>query len=337
MFKLLIASALLVVAFAAETQVCYDCQAVARFLSAESKKPEQLIRTTEFLNSICDTFPAAEDKTSCANIATNLPKIILTAAPLLNDPTLMCIEAGLCGRDEPVHEDVATGVKIVADFVTNEKLNLECGLCEFAMTFLNGMFNNLKYQQNILTMLSGKKGLCSHLGKIEQTCDDLVNTYVPKLFMVLSKTLGNVKGTCTMLKMCGKTGKQLFDTREVVSMIAMEVAKLDTVPSVDPTTQFVQLVTAEARNAGALGKIACTVCKISFTGLLGYFEKDNTAIDGLANGIADMACNKVLPEAYNPDCLDFCGLYMAPVLQMTLEQLSPDKICEMILMCKRGE
>jgi len=42
----------------------------------------------------------------------------------------------------------------------------------------------------------------------------------------------------------------------------------------------------------------------------------------------------VLPKAYQPDCLDFTGLYMSSVLKMTLEQLSPDSICDMMMMCK---
>jgi hypothetical protein len=329
--------AIAVVSASAETDVCTDCQIIASFVSQSSADKQQLTRVTDLLNLVCDRLTSGDPHSSCTNIANNVPFIVSKMETLFNNPAAMCAEAGLCQREQPVHVKVAHAVKVMATFVHgSEKRNrhpFECGLCDFVLEALSDLVDIPALQNETTTVLDS---VCQDLRKNStiESCQELVGTYVSKFFDVLDKLLSNGKATCARLNMCKGDKMQLFDAEAVVAMIAGDIAEIDTVEATQPATRFVQAMTADSRKSGMM---ACTFCKIGATGIITYYGDDTGAMPALANNVKDTVCNNVLPKAYQPDCLDFLGLYLEPVMIMTLKQVNPDMVCDILKLCKKGQ
>lgn len=306
---------------------CEDCKVFVQRLKEALRDPIAMVAVQTETKSWCNFL--GTHSAECHRVVESLPKVLQRVRPLLEEPALACDLLRICGTSEvaPIHKLFLLLLKHAFSKAGASVLgDVECHECVFVI----GEFKKIVDNQG--TQIKGfLKGLCKKVSSLEGECESLLDQYLPILLKELDSILSQPKDVCSSLSLCSSkeasaSGFHLLRQRGISS--------LKTKPGMKQLYMMKHIFSRLQTSMGF--NVSCLVCEASLDVLLGTLENSNETLWSMAGGLRSEVCG-LFPTADQNPCNDFMGIYLEPVIVLTLEQLSGMGICQAIQVCTNSE
>ncbi|MFH4979247.1 hypothetical protein AB6A40_005956 [Gnathostoma spinigerum] len=137
----------------------------------------------------------------CKAFVNELDAFIAKLLPYLADQEKVCQHFHMCSNLE-INQYHRIAVLYAQRYESrlNGMTDLLCDECQFASKELKEMVENEETRQKVKRFLT--EDICSHLGKLQGSCNIMVEQFVPQIFDELDKLLVNSKQFCAELGLC---------------------------------------------------------------------------------------------------------------------------------------
>jgi saposin len=198
-----------------------------------------------------------------------------------------------------------------------------CDECKLAIAELKTVWEQKAIQDEAKELLDD---LCDQLGSYKDTCDNLVSSYWPLVVQEVDALLSNPESACSEIGLCASRifnarGHKLTPSRR--GKVTLHAERNSHVLA------FIRRLTRIQTREGA--STGCSVCVYSVGVMLETLKLDPDLLKSWAEGIQNI-CTE-FPTAMQPGCNDFLSIYLEPVLRVTVNSVSPRKVCTMVKAC----
>nr|ADK94870.1 saposin isoform 1 [Penaeus monodon] len=173
----------------------------------------------------------------------------------------------------------------------------KCVMCEFALHFLQNMLEQKDTRKDIEDAVERLCTMMPH--SLAEECEDYVDAYGDQVIELLAQEI-DPSQICPMLHLCPSEGE----------------------------SEEAEQVTSEKPD------VSCVVCEYALTQLEDMLE-DNRTEAGIESALERLCA--LLPKSARKECDMFVEMYTDQVIQMLLNNLSPDEICTNLGLCKQTE
>jgi saposin len=307
---------------------CSECKDIVEKINAIIDDDAKIQRVKFMLSLACDMLPA-ESREECKNLVNNLDALIHQLRPMLKDPQAFCTSIHLCGSGNGSGGRVMKVMLLLVKkqlyhFVTPDRAgDVLCDECQFAVKEAKTLWDQQSIQDDVKQFLDQ---LCGHLGQYKDTCDNLVDAYFPLLVSEIDQLLSNPVQTCTDIGLCNtKTiqvaGLQLFPSR--IGKVTLHHQKKTAIMN------FINRMKRIQTRTGA--STSCSLCVFSVNALLATLKADPQLLQSWATGLQQIC--RAFPTELQAGCNDFLGIYMEPVLRVTIDSISGQEVCQLLQAC----
>ncbi|KAK0397993.1 hypothetical protein QR680_002377 [Steinernema hermaphroditum] len=296
---------------------CDECQLLVKRFEEAAKDPAKMATLKGILSLLCHETSYEEE---CKVVVSRLDLIIDRLLPYLKDPLTVCKKFHMCGNSR-LEQFRKIAMLYAQKYVNQEDFenDLVCEECQFAANELRNLIDQKQTQDDIRHFLSNN--ICAHLGRYRGSCDIVVEQFLPEFFQELHHVLENQKEFCADLGLCKHALPASFPLKAADKKMA-GARRLQNV--------FSGLRQLKSKTGSFA--MSCFECKVAIDALL-IDLKTPANTKKLANDIKEGVCPK-LPAAFLLGCNDFIDLYMPTVVMMTLQQFTPEGICQMLHTCE---
>lgn len=200
-----------------DTIACQICESVVddmRQLSRDEEDEKKMI-IHQYLDSACAIIPDQDVANECKNIVNNSPATVwqLLASELY--PRKVCSLMQLC-RFVSIKQPVDARTKKFKNpqFLTKEEVL--CTDCKNFFRDLKAYVLNGTIQDQIVDYVETR--VCSLMGKLEKYCDQMVSTYVPEFFNLIT-TQFDPSQVCTSIGFCSNNKSVTVNMEQSVSVM----------------------------------------------------------------------------------------------------------------------
>nr|XP_006811583.1 PREDICTED: prosaposin-like [Saccoglossus kowalevskii] len=250
---------------------------------------------TGFLKSACDLITDAELKLMCNTAVTEYAQELFDLIISELDPEVVCTAMGLC---QPAMSNKMPDMKPILKKVPNADL---CTECKTVITEAKQALADNKTREEILEVL---EQLCQQLGPFEAECDDFMKQYIPQLLDLLEAQL-DPEVICQALGFCSSVMKKKL----ILPSIELTPAK-------------------KMKNVDA--SVQCIVCEFAMQEIDKLITQNSSASEIIS--VVDKVC-EILPSTIRGECKSFVDEYGPAIIQLLVQEVSPDKICSMLKLC----
>jgi hypothetical protein len=303
--------------------LCKECEKVITAVKKILENPELETKLTDALKKVCDLPLLSRWKDQCVNLANDVIVVIHELQAIFDNPTQVCDTLKLCDAQAPsvntITKRLALSVisKIVQDVrQPHPTMQIDtCGLCTSALNDLKQVLTP-DFEDKIKTEV---ENICSHLGRFQQTCTQLVGTYFLEVFQIINDVLNQPQETCAAIHLCKQQPAQQ------AVLIGASIPRPR--PNLD---RFLANITDVQTVRGF--KTGCLACETGVKTLIKFLSSDKV-VTSIANFATSFVC-KLFPSSQKGPCTDFMSIYAKPSLQLTLAEWTPAEICGAIHVCK---
>lgn len=180
---------------------------------------------------------------------------------------------------------------------TTKKDDQMCVMCEFAIHFLQNMLEQKDTREDIEQAV---ENLCDLMPKsIAEQCEDYVEAYGDQVIEMLDQEM-DPKVICPLLGLCPAPSDEAPAPGHAVE----EPIKDD---------------------------VTCVMCEYAMTQLDEMIKDDKTE-ESIKHALENMC--SVLPKSIKPECTLFVDMYTDKIIQLLLDDLTPDQVCQALHLCK---
>lgn len=179
------------------------------------------------------------------------------------------------------------------------KKDQTCVMCEFAIHFLQNMLEQKDTREDIEQAV---ENLCDLMPKsIAEQCEDYVDAYGDQVIEMLDQEM-DPKVICPLLGLCPAPSDEVPVPGH---------AALETEPVKDD--------------------VSCVMCEYAMTQLDEMIKDDKTE-ESIKHALENMCT--LLPKSIKAECNLFVDIYTDKIIQLLLDDLSPDQVCQALHLCK---
>jgi len=301
--------------------LCEECEKLVTALKKVVDNPEAEQKLVNTLKAACDLPFLASFKDRCLNVVNNIVVIIHEAQSLLDNPTQVCEAVKLCSGETPSFQSaaqrlfLAAASKVVQDALPQANPD-SCTVCNNTM---NALRWTLEYPTLVDTLKDEIEQVCQYLGAFNDSCTASMDKNFKTFYTDVVDTLFSYN-MCIVMTLCKRPST--FINVDRVNRLSATYTR----PHLD--TFLANISTIQTRLGFDFG---CFACKSAFDAALDLLKQD-TVETTIATDVTKMVCN-LLPNTLQAGCFDFMGIYGKASLQLTLNEWTPDDICQAMHVC----
>ncbi|EGT48761.1 CBN-SPP-10 protein [Caenorhabditis brenneri] len=304
---------------AIQSSSCDECQLVVKKFSDAAQDPKKIEELKIVLGMMCRETSYAEE---CRLFVSQLDKFIDKLQPYLKDAKAFCARLHICSNKK-----IDAFRRILLEMVKRaEKIysvpGIVCDECEFVVKELKTVVEDKKSQAEARDFL--RENVCKSLGQYRGFCDLVVDEYLPQFIQELDAILADPHQVCVDIKACNAGDG--FKARKYVEYSDEDKERVE-----NEVETFWNGLTMK-NNKGQVLAMSCFECK---------FVVDDMQQDMIGNrkklsdDVRDFACYHIVTANMTASCIDFLDLYLPTVIQMTIEQVTPEGVCQANKCCPK--
>jgi hypothetical protein len=304
---------------AVPNDACTECKMLVQRFDDAVKDPTKLEELKILLSMLCSQTSYVEE---CKLFVSKLDIFIAKLEPYMKDPQAFCTRLHMCGnaRLTRIHQFAMLYAKKYMGRVDGRANDFVCDECQYAVQELKNVVEDRATQDQIKQFISEE--VCKRLGKYQGSCDLIVTDALPSFFEEMEKFLQNSKQVCLDLHLCAVTNEQ--------SLLPTKIRGVARHRGALRVNSFMQMINSlQTKSHGIY--MSCFECELAVDVLIAEFNTP-TNVESMSTELKDNVCAK-LPVDFHDSCVDFLGLYMSTVLQMTLNQFTANDVCKAMHMC----
>ncbi|CCD64009.1 Saposin B-type domain-containing protein [Caenorhabditis elegans] len=296
-----------------ENSSCEECENVIKRISEAAKDPKKIEELKIVLGMMCRETSYADE---CRLFVSQLDKFIDKLQPFLKNPHAVCTRLHICSNKK-----IDSFRRILLEFAKRAQKTFDapaivCDECQFVVKELKTVVEDKKSQAEARDFL--RENVCKSLGQYRGFCDLVVDEYLPQFIQELDAILQDPHQVCVDIKACNSASAQGLKARKYVEASNEEKEKVEN--EVDAFWNGA----AMKNNKGQTLAMSCFECKF----VVEDMQTDMiTNRKKLSDDVRDFACYKIVTANMTDSCIDFLDLYLPTVIQMTVEQATPQGVC----------
>jgi len=245
---------------------------------------------------------------------------------MLDDPNYSCQQMLLCGSnvESPIGNKVLImGMKALLKSTSTAKLETE--QCDECVLVINTLYAILADGgvQTVLKYVANK--VCIHIKALSSECGPLLDHYFPIAMAKIETYLSDPYQVCTTFFVCRSSNRW--------QDVLQHKVPLKTVYGINRHHHLQRTLSTLPRLQTKSGDDAgCLACTISITSIIAILNQP-FILNETTYGLITLVCTKIMPSSITPSCNDFMGYYLKAVLEMTINNWTPDQICTKFKAC----
>jgi hypothetical protein len=299
---------------------CTECKTLVQRFDDAVKDPTKLEELKILLSMLCDETSYVQE---CKLFVSKLDIFIAKLEPYMKDPQAFCTKLHMCGnaRLQRIHQFALLYAKKYIGRVDGRASNdFVCDECQYAVQELKNVVEDRATQDQVKQFISEE--VCKRLGKYQGSCDLIVTDALPSFFEEMEKFLQNSKQVCLDLHLCAVTAEQ--------SLLPTKTRNIARHRGPIRVNSFMQMINSlQTKSHGIY--MSCFECQLALDVILAEVNKPEN-VESMSTDLKASVCSK-LPVDFHDSCVDFLGLYLTTVLQMTMQQVDATSICRAMHMC----
>lgn len=284
---------------------CVFCEFALHFLQNMLEQKDTREDIEQAVERLCDAMPhkLAEE---CDDYVDAYGDQVIELLAQEIDPSQICPMLHLCPSEEQVEDSVED---------SDEKPDVSCVVCEYALTQLEDILEDNKTEASIKEALDK---LCALLPKsAKPECEIFVDMYTDQVIQMLLNNLSPDE-ICTNLGLCKQA--------------EAELPLLDSSHQLPVSRLFVPSVSAQATNELEMSQsAACVLCEFAMVQVDNLLSENATEDEIIE--VVDFICAH-LPGVLADDCIGFVEQYGDAIIKLLVHELSPQTVCQQMNLCK---
>ncbi|KAF5305454.1 hypothetical protein FQA39_LY01545 [Lamprigera yunnana] len=289
--------------------VCVFCEYFIDYVNSVITEPVTEEKVKEIVDGTsCDVLPGFLSAL-CERFVGEYGTAFIKAYAGKTDSSKICSILNVCpSRTHEIQNSPA--------FVNqNNRSNLSCSLCLFAITSLEKVDNNKTAEESIK---KGLEYLCSDFKRNSTTkCHGFVETYRDQIIELVIKDIPS-EDVCAALKLCDA------DNQRTVKMQYGD--PIETNQIYDDTAEGKTILPVESHN-----EEVCLVCELLINGFLNVLKSN------VAEEVMHKICNTFSSKSLRDHCDTFIDKYVDRVIHLFFDNLSSLDVCIALNLCKNTE
>uniref|UniRef100_V9KI50 Proactivator polypeptide-like protein n=1 Tax=Callorhinchus milii TaxID=7868 RepID=V9KI50_CALMI len=311
--------------------LCKDVVGVVGSLLKENATEKEML---DYLDKACKMLPSPDLTKECEALVDDyLPVILNILKGELENPEVVCSALGLCKslQKELHHKEILSNeipevalpaevdmAKLTAPFIANIPLLLypqenikpksSDDLCHDCIDFVTKVQVAVKLNRSVADdIINEISKQCSTLGtELRDLCKEYISMYAPEVLRALMQM--EPKNICEKCGFCEEPA--------TVPMLLLQKAK----------------VLQPVRTNMMQPKLSpqCAICEFALREL-GSFLDQNKTEEAITKGV-EVVCS-LLPATLKAECQAFVDQYGKAVIQLIMEEMSPDLVCTFLGLC----
>jgi len=251
-------------------------------------------------------------------------------ATMVDDSEYSCNQMILCGsnNESPIGNKVIV-MSLKALLRSTSTTKFESEQCDECVLVINTMYAILADNgvQKVLKYIANQ--VCMHIKSIpSDQCGTLLDEYFPVAMNKIETFLEDPIQVCTTFFVCRSSNKwqDVLTHKAPLKSLKQFLSNnrhhrvfkvLNTLP---------RLQTKSGDDAG------CLACEISLTSIMAILNQPAIR-KKVSDELTTLICVKILPSPITPSCNVFLGQFLNPVVEMTVNEWTPDQICTKFKAC----